>query len=181
MNQDGLLRLIKQDLSRLSEQTSFEKMSVQYWKVFHPRFIPVLIIRVANACHTYALLRPVAFLFTWVNIIVFGIEVTPRCSIGGGLFLPHTSGTVIGAAKIGVNATIFQGVTIGAKYADMHFTLASRPIIEDDVLIGAGAKVLGDIRIGSKATIAANSLVLISLPYGATAIGVPAVIVGKHE
>ncbi len=181
MNQEGLFSLLKQDLSRLSEQASSEIVSVQYWKVFHPRFLPVCIFRLAHASHRFLLLKPLAFLLTWLNVILFGLEVTPRCVIGGGLFLPHTNGTVIGAAKIGVNATIFQGVTIGAKYADMRFNLESRPVVEDDVLIGAGAKVLGGIHIGSKATIAANSLVLISVPNGATAIGVPAVIIGHHD
>jgi serine O-acetyltransferase len=95
--------------------------------------------------------------------------------------LPHTSGTVIGAASIGTNATIFQGVTLGAKFADMSYTQTTRPVLENDVVIGAGAKVLGGVNIGDGARVAANSLVLVSVPAGATAMGVPAIIKGQHE
>lgn len=181
MRKESFFQIIKLDLSRLSQQHSGETLRVQYWKIVHPRFIPVLIIRFALLCHATTILRPLAVLLTWINFFLFGIEVTPRCRIGGGLFLPHTSGTVIGASSIGGNATIFQGVTIGAKYADMGFTQGARPILEDDVVIGAGAKVLGGINIGARARIAANSLVLESVPADAVAIGVPALIKVKHE
>ncbi len=179
MSKEGFFQIIRLDLSRLSQQSSGEKRVVQYWKIVHPRFIPVLILRLAQLCHATVIFRPLSVLLTWINLFLFGIEVTPRCRIGGGLFLPHTSGTVIGATSIGGNATIFQGVTLGAKFADMSYTQATRPVLEDDVVIGAGAKVLGGITIGSGARVAANSLVLESVPAGATAIGVPAVIKGS--
>lgn len=114
--------------------------------------------------------------FSLINVILFGLEVTPRCKIGPGLLIPHTSGTVIGAAEIGSNVTIFQGVTLGAKFADLAFTPESRPVLEDDVVIGAGAKVLGGIRIGKKGIISANSLLMESVPANGFAIGVPAVV-----
>lgn len=179
MSEEGFFDTLKLDLSRLTQQSSGGTLAVQYWKIAHPRFIPVLILRLAQQCQSTKILRPIAGLLTWANLILFGIEVTPRCRIGGGLFLPHTSGTVIGAASIGTNATIFQGVTLGAKFADMSYTQATRPVLKDDVVIGAGAKVLGGITIGSGARVAANSLVLESVPAGATAIGVPAVIKGS--
>lgn len=181
MDKEGFIQIIRRDLSRLSQQSSRDVLIVQYWKILHPRFIPVLVIRLAQLCHSVMVLRPIAFALTWANVFVFGIEVTPRCRIGGGLFLPHTSGTVIGAASIGTNVTIFQGVTLGAKYADMSYSQSARPILEDNVVIGAGAKVLGGINIGLGARVAANSLVLESVPAGATAIGVPAMIKGPHE
>ena len=181
MSKEGFLQIIRLDLSRLSQQSSGEMLVVQYWKIVHPRFFPVLILRLAQQCQSTLILRPIAALLTWANLILFGIEVTPRCRIGGGLFLPHTSGTVIGAASIGVNATIFQGVTLGAKFADMSYTETTRPVLEEDVVIGAGAKVLGGVNIGRGARVAANSLVLVSVPAGATAIGVPAIIKGQHE
>jgi len=111
--------------------------------------------------------------------VLFSIEVSARIPIGAGLFLPHTSDTVIGAASIGRNVTIFQGVTLGAKELDMNFIPASRPVIEDDVIIGAGAKVLGGVRIGRGARIGANAVVLIDVPPGAVAVGVPAQIVNS--
>ena len=161
---------------RLSANCDQKPASVQYWKIIHPRFIPVILIRLSYLFYRYSWLRPLSHILTWGNLIIFGIEVTPRCSIGGGLFLPHTSGTVIGAARIGENVTIFQGVTIGAKYADLYFTASSRPIIENGVMLGAGSKVLGGIIIGAGALVAANSLVIDSVPAGVTVIGVPASI-----
>ena len=77
-------------------------------------------------------------LFTYLNIVLFGLEVTPRCEIGPGIFFPHPSGTVIGAWRIGKNATILQGVTLGAQKMDLGFDSALRPEVGDNVLLGAG-------------------------------------------
>ena len=77
--------------------------------------------------------------------------------------LPHTVGTVVGARKIGVNVTIFQGVTLGAKYVDLTFNESTRPTIEDDVSIGAGAKVIGGVVIGARTKIGPNTVVFESL------------------
>lgn len=94
-----------------------------------------------------------------------------------GLYLPHTQGTVIGAFSIGENATIFQGVTLGSKQLDFEYLEINRPQIGDDVVIGSGAKILGGIKVGSGVVVAANSLVLESLPDHAVALGVPTKIV----
>ena len=146
----------------------------------NPRLCPAMLIRLAYwfAHHRLGVFaRVVAAL----NLALFGIEVSPRIEIGEGLFLPHTSGTVIGAARIGRNVTIFQGVTLGAKELDMHFAAELRPTIEDDVVIGAGAKVLGGVRVGVGARIGANAVVLHDVPAGATAVGVPAQITPRAE
>jgi len=144
----------------------------------NPRLCPTMLIRLAYWL-AHNRLGPLARIVAAVNLALFGIEASVRIEIGAGLFLPHTSGTVIGAACIGRNVTIFQGVTLGAKELDMHFSVASRPIIEDGVVIGAGAKVLGGIRIGAGARIGANAVVLCDVPPGATATGVPAQIVAR--
>ncbi len=117
-----------------------------------------------------------SYFFSLLNVMLFGLEVTPQCKIGAGLFLPHTSGTVIGAAEIGRNVTIFHGVTLGAKFADLDFTPDQRPVLEDDVVIGAGAKILGGVRIGRRAVVASNSLLTESVPPDGFAIGVPAIV-----
>ncbi|PUA20522.1 serine acetyltransferase [Glaciimonas sp. PCH181] len=148
----------------------------QWSKFFSPRFTPVLLVRLARYFYLHRWLRIFSPVLTWLNVVIFGIEVTTRCHIGGGLMLPHTVGTVIGSTKIGNNVTIFQGVTLGAKYADLTFDVSQRPTVGDDVMIGAGAKVLGGIHLGDSSTVAANSLVLDSLPDGSLAIGVPAKI-----
>jgi serine O-acetyltransferase len=94
-----------------------------------------------------------------------------------GLYIPHPVGTVIGATKIGHNATILQGVTLGAKEIDISYLPANRPTIGDNVTIGAGAKVLGGIFIGDNVTIGANAVVTKSLPDHVVAAGVPAKII----
>jgi len=171
-----LLGLLKADLIRLSPIRPGGIQSAGWVKVFNPRFVPVVILRIARFCHLSRYFRFLSPVFTWLNVLLFGIEVTPKCDIGPGLLLPHTHGTVIGATRIGANATIFQGVTLGAKYAQMDYLPESRPTVDDDVMIGAGAKILGGVNIGPRARVAANSLVIESVPADTTAIGVPAII-----
>ena len=88
-----------------------------------------------------------------VDFFAFAIKILIRCSIGPGLFLPHTQGTVIGSWQIGANATIFKIVTLGTK--DTDFTYGG-----DNVTIGPGATVLGGIKLPSRTREGANSIVL---------------------
>jgi serine O-acetyltransferase len=178
MTVSELLVLLRADLLRLYKSDTIMKNSGRclWGKIIHPRFIPVLLIRFSQYFYGKNLLRPFSLIFSSVNVVFFAIEVTPRCKIGPGLLIPHTLGTVIGATEIGSNVTIYQGVTLGAKYTDLGFVPCARPILEDDVVIGAGAKVLGNIRIGRNTVIAANSLVTESVPDNTFAIGVPAVL-----
>ena len=113
-------------------------------------------------------------LLMYLNIVIFGLEVTPRCEIGPGIFFPHTSGTVIGATSIGRNTIVFQGVTLGAKILDQGFNSALRPTVGDNVVLGAGCKVLGGITIGDDVTVGANSVVLKSIMPNKTVAGIPA-------
>ncbi len=131
-----------------------------------PRFAPVLLCRLAHWLHLNRL-GPLAKLASLINFTFFGIEIAVRCPIGKGLFFPHTQGTVIGAARIGENATIYHGVTLGARDLDLGYSDAKRPALADDVLVGAGAKILGGITIGSGARIGANALVMQSIPPAA--------------
>lgn len=170
--QQTFITLVRADLLRLGPASGF-----QLWvKLFHPRFVPVLLIRLSRLFYGAPLLRPFSMICSLANVVLFGLEVTPRCKIGPGLLIPHSSGTVIGASELGSNVTIFQGVTLGAKIADLGFNLESRPRLGDSVVIGAGAKVLGGFLVGSDAVVAANSLVIEEVPEGALAIGVPATI-----
>lgn len=89
--------------------------------------------------------------------------------IGPGLFLSHGQGTILSAERIGANLQVHQGVTVGWDYKGDR-----RPIIGDDVFIGAGAKVLGAITVGDGARIGANAVVVCDVPPGATAVGIPA-------
>lgn len=174
-------KCLRADLQRLSAP-GVTATGLRLWlRIFHPRCVPVVIIRLSASCYRYRLLRPMAQGLSILNLVLFGLEVTPRCSIGEGLFLPHTVGTVIGAAVIGRNATIFQGVTLGATEADIKYNPARRPRLGDDVLIGAGAKVLGGILVGDRVMVAANSLVLTDVRDGARVLGVPAVERSQSE
>ena len=139
----------------------------------HPRFLPIVLYRFSRA----ALLGGIpalAHLLSYLNQIIFGIEISPRCAIGPGIFFPHTSGTVIGASKIGCGVTIFQGVTLGARQIDMSYDLSLRPELGDYVVVGAGAKVLGGICLGDNVKVGANSVLLRSVSANATVAGIPA-------
>jgi serine O-acetyltransferase len=149
-------------------------------RLLHPRFLPVALYRVSRGA-LLAGVPSLAHLLSYLNLILFGIEISPKCSIGPGIFFPHTSGTVIGASKIGKNVTIFQGVTLGARNIDMNFDPALRPELGDDVVIGAGAKVLGGISLGDNVRVGANSVLLRSVPANATVAGIPAREVRSSE
>ena len=110
-----------------------------------------------------------------------GLEIGLDCEIGYGLFLPHTQGTVIGAQKIGDNATIYQKVTIGAREVDTGFTTERRPSIGNNVVIGSGAKIIGPITSGDHVVIAPNSLVMDSIESNSKVIGVPAKVFSKND
>lgn len=141
--------------------------------LFSPRFVPVLLCRLAYASQCMGI-RPVAKFFSLLNFFFFGIEIAVRCPIGKGLFFPHTQGTVIGAWSIGENATIFQGVTLGAKEIDFSYMKSSRPTIGNGVTIGSGAKVLGGLTLGSDSRVGANAVVLSDVLPGSLVVGIPA-------
>ena len=106
-----------------------------------------------------------------------GIEIHPGATIGKGFFIDHGMGVVIGeTAEIGDNCTIYQGVTLGGTGKDVG---KRHPTIGNNVLVGAGSKVLGPIKVGDNCRIAANSVVLKPLPDNCTAVGIPARIVKK--
>jgi serine O-acetyltransferase len=106
---------------------------------------------------------------------VCGADIPLNTELGGGLILTHPNGIVIHPeARIGINCLIFQQVTIGMGQGP------GVPVIGNHVDIGAGAKILGGVRIGDHAKIGANSVVLEDVPVGATAVGVPARIIRRE-
>lgn len=147
--------------------------------VLSPRFVPVFLCRLAY-CFFCLKLGMFAKLVSLLNFFLFGIEIAVRCPIGKGLFLPHTQGTVIGAWCIGENATIFQGVTLGAREVDFSYQQSSRPTVGDGVTIGSGAKVLGGVVLGSGARVGANAVVLSDVAQGSVVVGIPAKTVDKR-
>ena len=146
----------------------------------HPRFAPVYIVRLAQRCHNKGWPR-LAKLFSLFNVLLFTLEVPSRLEIGPGLVIPHPFGTILGAGRIGKNVTIYQQVTLGATLADFSFDTESRPMVEDDVIITAGAKILGSVRLGRGSIIGANAVVITDVPPNSIAVGVPAVIKSKRD
>jgi len=106
---------------------------------------------------------------------VTGIEIHPGANIGKNLFIDHGSGVIIGETTvIGDNCTIYQGVTLGGTGKD---TGKRHPTLGNNVNVGSGAKVLGPIKIGDNARVAANSVVLREVPENSTVVGIPGRVV----
>lgn len=107
-----------------------------------------------------------------------GIEIHPGAKIGKGFVIDHGSGVVIGeTAEIGDNCTIYQGATLGGTGKDVG---KRHPTIGNNVMIGAGAKVLGPFYIGDNSKVAANAVVLKEIPENCTAVGIPAKVVRRE-
>ncbi|MBT2374815.1 serine O-acetyltransferase [Pseudomonas fluorescens] len=185
MEQNGMsiCSLLRADIQRQRELFGAPPLKSRVkllLSMFSPRFAPVLLYRLAYKCQMNGL-RPFAKLFSLLNFLVFGIEIATVCKIGPGLFFPHTQGTVIGAVSIGKNAVIYQGVTLGARDLDFTYTADHRPVIGDNVLVGAGAKVLGGLFIGNNVTVGANAVLLTSAADNVTVAGIPAKVVKVTE
>jgi len=110
-------------------------------------------------------------LLSQINRFMTGIEIHPGAEIGNGFFIDHGMGVVIGETSVvGRNVTIFQGVTLGGTGKERG---KRHPTIGDNVVIGAGAKVLGNIKIGNNVQIGANAVVVRDVPDSSTVVGVP--------
>lgn len=107
-----------------------------------------------------------------------GIEIHPGAKIGPGFFIDHGMGVVIGeTAEIGANVTLYHGVTLGGtswKKGKRH------PTLEDDVVVGAGAKILGPIRIGARTRVGANAVVVKDVPPDSVVVGIPGRVTHRH-
>lgn len=149
-------------------------------RLLHPRFLPIVLFRISRCCRK-AGIPFFPYLFSYLNLVVFGMDITSNCEIGPGIFFPHTSGIVIGANCLGTNVTVYHGVTLGAKRLDMQFDPETRPTVGDNVILGSGAKILGGISIGDNAVVGANSVVLQSVRPNTTVIGIPARELDAHR
>lgn len=106
-----------------------------------------------------------------LNITLHGFDIPFTVPVGPGFYVPHPVGIVITARQIGRNVSLISAITIGLRN-DSQF-----PTIGDNVFIGAGARILGDIVVGDNAQIGANAVVIKDVPAGRTAVGVPAKII----
>ncbi len=132
--------------------------------------------RLANYLHKKGYVLTARALSQFVKQLT-GIEIHPAATIGRGLFIDHGTGVVIGeTAEIGNDCTIYQGVTLGGTGKD---TGKRHPTLGNQVMVGAGAKVLGPFKVGDGAKIAAGAVVLNEIPPNCTAVGIPAKVVRR--
>jgi serine O-acetyltransferase len=147
------------------------------WEVItsYPGLHATWLHRIAHALWERGFLFP-ARLLSHAGRFLTGIEIHPGARIGRRFFIDHGMGVVIGeTAEIGDDVLMYQGVVLGGT---SHERKKRHPTIEDDVVIGAGATVLGPITVGSGAKIGAGSVVIHPVPAGATIVGVPGHIAG---
>ena len=168
-----MFRTLKEDLDAVMDR---DPAARSRWEVFflYSGFKAVRSHRKANWCYRHNL----KFLARWISQRSrkkTGIEIHPAAQIGKGLFIDHGMGVVIGeTTQIGDNCTLYQGVTLGGTGKDHG---KRHPTLGNNVLVGAGAKVLGPFTVGDNARVAAGAVVLDAVPPGATAVGVPARVV----
>lgn len=169
------LRFLERDLRAVYERDPACRRLIEpllYFKGFHA-------LQVHRFAHALWMMerKDVALFLQSAVSARFQVDIHPATEIGGGVFFDHATGIVIGeTARVANDVSILQGVTLGGTgkdSADRH------PKVDTGVLVGAGAKVLGNIKIGKCARIAASSVVLNDVPELATVAGIPAKIVGK--
>src|SRR5512135_3703663 len=108
-----------------------------------------------------------------------GVEIHPAANIGSRLFIDHGSGVVIGeTAEVGDDVTVYHGVTLGGISTDHG---KRHPTVRDRVVIGAGAKILGLVTVGTESRIGANAVVLRSVPDASVVVGVPGQVIARRE
>ena len=113
-----------------------------------------------------------------ITRILTGVDIHPGAILGTGLFIDHATGVVIGeTAEVGDDVTIYHGVTLGGSGADIG---KRHPTIGDRVIIGAGAKILGPIKVGDDSRIGANAVVVKEVPGSAVVVGVPGQAISRH-
>jgi len=149
------------------------------WEIFfnYPGVWALVNYRIANRFYKNGW-RVLGRIIMGISQIFTGIDIHPGCEIGRRVFIDHGLGVVIGeTTKIGNDVLIYQQVTLGG--VSLQKGVKRHPTLEDGVVVGGGAKVLGDIVIGKNSKIGANSVVIHEVPPNSTAIGIPAKVVQK--
>ncbi|HZC53990.1 MAG TPA: serine O-acetyltransferase [Mycobacterium sp.] len=121
--------------------------------------------------------RLAARIFAEINRVFTGVDIHPGAILGPGLFIDHATGVVIGeTAEVGEDVHMYHGVTLGGSGAD---TGKRHPTVGDRVTIGAGAKILGAIKIGDGSRIGANAVVVKPVPSSSVVVGVPGQVISR--
>ena len=175
MSKLSLLAQIKEDFSIVWERDPAIHSKLELFTNY-PGVWSIFWYRIAHRLYIKGF-RLIARMIMGINQIFTGIDIHPAAKIGRRVFIDHGIGVVIGeTTEIGDDVLIYQQVTLGGvslSHGKRH------PTIEDGVVIGAGAKVLGNITIGKNAKIGANSVVVKNVPPESTAVGIPARVVSK--
>ena len=168
----GLIKYVKEEIAVIRERDPAIKSNMEVF--LYPSFKVILSYRVAHRLYC-------AGHFFWARWVSqraarkTGIEIHPGAQIGKGLFIDHGSGVIIGETTIiGVNVTLYQGVTLGGTGKEQG---KRHPTLGDNVMVSAGAKILGSFKIGDNCKIGAGSVVLKEVPPNCTVVGVPGRIV----
>lgn len=171
-----MIQNIREEIRIIKERDPAIHSSMEVF--LYPSFKVMMHYRIAHKLY----LKNHFFLARYVSqrgVRKTGIEIHPGARIGKGLFIDHGNGVIIGeTAIIGDNVTIYQGVTLGGtgkEHGKRH------PTVEDNVMISAGAKVLGSFTIGANSKIGAGSVVLSEVPPGSTVVGVPGRVVKRSN
>jgi serine O-acetyltransferase len=136
----------------------------------YPGLHAIAYYRIARLFHTLGL-GFLARVISQFGRFMTGVEIHPAANIGRGLFIDHAMGVVIGeTAVLGKNVTLFQGVTLGGTGKQKG---KRHPTLGNHVVVGAGAKVLGNIHVGERSVIGANAVVVKDVPAHSTVVGVP--------
>lgn len=172
----GMISRIREEIRVVRERDPAIKSSMEV--LLYPSFQVMLRYRVAHKLYR----KKHYFLARWVSQRAArktGIEIHPGATIGKGLFIDHGAGVIIGeTAVIGDNVTLYQGVTLGGTGKESG---KRHPTLEDNVMVSAGAKILGSFTIGENSKIGAGSVVLKPVPPNCTVVGVPGRIVKKDN
>lgn len=168
-----MFKTIKRELNNISSKDPSCTNCLGIW-LYYPGFQAVLAHRFLHFLYKippYSLTRFLARLLQYLVRIITQIEIHPAATIGKNFFIDHGSGVVIGETTvIGDDVTIYQGVTLGGvstKKSKRHPSLGSH------VIVGAGAKILGNITIGDYVQVGANAVVIKDVPSHSTVVGIP--------
>ena len=165
-----MFRNLRYDLNKVMENDPAARSKIEVF-LLYPTIHALIAYRISHYLYINKLFF-LARLISQISRFFTGIDIHPGAKIGRGLVIDHGMGVVIGeTSEIGDNVLLYHGVTLGGTGKDKG---KRHPTVGNNVVIGAGAKVLGPIYIGSNSKIGANSVVLNNVPEGATAVGIPA-------
>ena len=171
-----MLEHIKSDIESVKRRDPAARSTIEILLTYSGLHA-VLMYRVSHWFYTKKLYT-IARCISQIARLITGIEIHPGARIGKGFFIDHGSGVVIGeTTEIGDYCLVYQGVTLGGTGKEKG---KRHPTLGNNVMVGAGARVLGPFKVGDNAKIAANAVVLEEVPPNCTAVGVPARIVRRN-